>query len=83
MNMILGLILIAAVVALLVALIFLPFRKHPLSRAELMEIYNEGYDQGIATVVGLLESVAKISDDPDQAMRHAALIRQLKRGGSK
>lgn len=70
------------VVAMMVAAILIP-KHRSFSSDEFRKLYNEGYDQGITTVVGLMESLAKLSDDPDQALRHAALIRQLKRGESK
>lgn len=84
MNILMGGLAFGAgfMVATVVATTLLP-KHRSFSSSELRELYNEGYDQGITTVVGLMESLAKLSDDPDQALRHAALIRQLKRGEPK
>jgi hypothetical protein len=77
MNIVIGLAAGLAIAA--VAWILLPSRKWP-SPHQFRDIYNDGYDHGVETAVELVERLAKLSDDPDQALRHAALIKQLKRG---
>lgn len=53
-------------------------RKDPISFDEFREIREDGFRDGLEAAAKLIDDCAAISDDKEQAARHALLIRRLK-----